>query len=77
MVQKRIDIEDGTAYTWKSLFKHYKKTYDYLDIVEYWKGPRNLPPTPRSMVLESGSSVGISTAGRVSVSLSVIVADLG
>ena len=30
MVQKRIDIEDATVYTWKSLFKHYKKTYDYL-----------------------------------------------
>ena len=47
MVQKRIDIEDGTAYTWKSLFKHYKKTYDYLDVVEYWKGLAiYTPPIP-------------------------------
>ena len=48
------------------------------DIVEYWKGLAIYPdPPPVAMVLESGSSVGISTARRVSVSLSVIVADLG
>ncbi len=35
--ERRIDPEDGTAYTWEEMLSFYKQTYKKKAILSYWE----------------------------------------
>lgn len=36
-IEKRIDPEDGEAYTWEEISAHYTGTYKKIEIIAYWE----------------------------------------